>query len=160
MVAFRCLVPCPSVVGELGDTVECQRSCWSSVEAVRGKTEEFQAKIRAKIGRLVNGQSGGHVASSVGGEGACLLWEIRGGTRCRSLGPLGDSPLATTTHNHDLRYWLSPFTTIWPTKVCNSSSCHKHPRSSRHQNHVHSLGLSMISLLQNLEARKQVPKVF
>ena len=39
-------------------------------------------------------------------------------------------------------------------------SCCKHPRSLRHQNHVHSLGLSMISLLQNLEARKQVSKVF
>ena len=82
-------------------------------------------------------------------------WEGCSETRGRSFGPPMNNLFAAPIHNRDdLGYRLSPFKTTAPTRACNSCSCGHHfssLRRSRGNATVHSLGLSIIFLLRNLE---------
>ena len=93
--------------GELRDTVVCcrLRRSWARAGV---RTEEFQARVRGKIRRLVNWQSGGRAASSGVRGGANPQWEGYNGTYCRSSATKNIIS-ATTCHNgDDLRYQLIP----------------------------------------------------
>ena len=90
--------------GKLRDTVGCcrLRRSWARAGV---RTEEFQARVRGKIRRLVNWQSGGRAASSGvrGGAGKAITERIVGVRPPRISSPLQP---ATTAMTSDISSYL------------------------------------------------------